>query len=175
MGNLRKPYPVKLIVGFISSDEAFFLQAEKLLIRKFGKIDFNSRILQFNQTDYYEPEFGVNLLRKFVSFNKLIDPGKISAIKVFTGGLEARLSTGNKKRRINIDPGYIHGAKLVLATTKDYAHRIYLSKGIYSEITLSFQNHQFQALPWTYPDYRTPEYLEIFAHIRQLFMSQIKK
>jgi hypothetical protein len=173
MGQVKGHSSVKLIIGFIFKEEDIFNQAKFILAREFGKIDFESQTLAFTHTNYYEEEFGRNLKRKFISFEKAIPPENLSQIKILTNKIERKLSSG-VNRLINIDPGYLDLAKLILASTKDYKHRIYLSKGIYAEITLFYQDKAFQAWEWTYPDYRTNEYIAIFNQIRELYAKQIK-
>jgi hypothetical protein len=174
MGKITKPYPAKLIVGFIFKDKIFYHKSRIILEKTFGKIDFESQILSFFHTDYYQKEIGSNLFRKFISFKKLIQIEQLSKIKVFTNKVENKLSL-DSRRQINIDPGYLDMAKLVLASTKDYKHRIYLDRGIYAEITLFYQDKTFQPWEWTYPDYRTSDYIRIFNQIRQLYAQQCKK
>ncbi len=171
MGRITRAKPVKLITGFIFRDEKYFKKTENILTRKFGKIDFKSQIIPFDFTDYYAKEFGGNLNRVFVSFENLISPKYLSSIKVITNSVEKKLSL-NGNRLINIDPGYLDSARLVLASTKDYAHRIYLDKGIFAEITLIFKDRSFRAWEWTYPDYKREEYIEIFHKIRAIFLRQ---
>ncbi|MFA5156269.1 MAG: DUF4416 family protein [Candidatus Omnitrophota bacterium] len=171
MGRIKNPSPVKLIAGFIFQNKNTFTNAKACLLRQFGKADFESPRLAFNYTDYYKKEIGDGLYRKFLSFEKLIDPSKLAEIKIFANRIEKKFSKDGC-RRINIDPGYLDLAKLVLATTKDYSHRIYLKKGIYAEITLSYQGKDFRPLPWTYPDYQTAEYIRIFNQIRGLYARQ---
>lgn len=173
MGTIRKYSPVKLIVGFIFKDEDILKKAQCYLVKYFGKIDFESKIIPFTYTSYYDKEFGKDLKRKFISFDKLIAPHKLSDIKVFTNKIEKKLSDG-ACRRINIDPGYLDLAKLILATTKDYAHRIYLNNGIYAETTLFYKDKNFRFWEWTYPDYRTSEYIEVFNSIRCLYEEQTR-
>lgn len=168
MGKIRKYNPVKLIIGFIYKDEAVFIKARNKLARKFGKIDFESARIDFNYTDYYEAEMGAGLKRRFVSFHKLIPMQDLYRIKLYTNRLEEKLSI-SKSRQINLDPGYLDSAKLVLASTKDYAHRIFLRKGIFAEVTLSFRDNSFSSNDWTYPDYRSKEYIDIFNQIRKLY------
>lgn len=170
MLKIRKHNLVKLIIGFIYKDEAVFIRAKDRLKRKFGGIDFESGPIDFNYTGYYEKEMGGNLKRRFISFRKPIPIQDLYRIKLYTNRLEARFLV-SKCRRINIDPGYLHPAKLVLATTKDYAHRIFLRKGIFAEITLSFRDNSFSPNDWTYPDYRSKEYIDIFNQIRKLYIS----
>lgn len=175
MGKVKQSLPVKLIVGMISGEESLFKKAEKELAQKFGSVDFRSSLLPFCYSDYYEKEMRVNLKRQFISFEKLIDPAEIVEIKLFTNQLEnsfLHLSSG--KRRVNIDPGYITLAKLVLATTKNFEHRIYLGKGIYAETTLRYKREKgFAPWEWTYPDYRSREYLETFNHLREIYYQQV--
>jgi len=167
---IRKHNPVKLIIGFIYKDEANFIRAKDKLKRKFGRIDFESESIDFNYTGYYEEEMGSNLKRRFISFRKPIPIQDLYRIKLYANRLEARFLV-SKCRQINIDPGYLDLAKLVLATTKDYAHRIFLRKGIFAEITLSFRGNSFSPNDWTYPDYRSKEYIDIFNQIRNLYVS----
>ena len=171
MGRITRAKPVKLIAGFIFKDERYLKQAESILARKFGKIDFKSQLIPFNFTDYYTQEFGSDLKRAFVSFKRLISPKYLSVAKVTTNQIEKKLSL-NGKRLINIDPGFLDSARLILASTKDFAHRIYLDQGIFAEITLVFKDHSFRGWEWTYPDYKKEEYIEIFNNIRTLFLRQ---
>ena len=174
MGKIKKHPPVKLIVGFIFKDQTAQDKALFFLKRLFGKIDFESQTLSFQHTDYYQKEFGTGLKRKFISFKKLILPQDLAKIKNITNKIENKLSL-RSLRRVNIDPGYLDLAKLILASTKDYRHRIYLGRGIFADVTLFFQNHAFRPLECTYPDYATREYSAIFNQIREIYAQQIKK
>ena len=169
MGKTKKPKAVKLIIGMLAKSQKLFDKAEEFFIKDFGPIDYKSRVISFDYTDYYEKELGSPLKRNFISFKKPISPEKIAKIKLITNSIEEKLSA-DKKRRINIDPGYISDAKLVLATTKDYFHRIYLSRGIYAEVTLKWRKGGFEPSEWTYPDYRSKEYIDILNHIRSIHM-----
>jgi hypothetical protein len=174
MGRARSPLPVKLFVGFIYKETEILEAVSRILIRRFGRIDFTSPAIPFTYTDYYIREMGGPLNRTFASFACLIKPEDISRIKTLTNKIEEKFSS-RSARRINIDPGYLDSAKVVLATTKDYVHRAYLKDGIFAEITLHFQNRTFNPWPWTYPDYRTPEYIESFNSMRAIYSGQIKK
>ena len=175
MGKIKYPKPVKLIAGFIFAQEKIFFQAKEELVKKFGEIDFESPLFSFNYTDYYRKEMGNKLWRKFVSFKRLFDPEKIVSVKLFTNEIEQKFSSG-KKRKVNIDPGYLTLSKLVLTTTKNFAHRIYLGKGIYAEVTLRYiKGKGFQPWEWTYPDYRSEDYLEVFNSLREKYKKQLEK
>lgn len=169
MGKARKPKAVKLIIGMLAKSQKLFDIAEEFFIKEYGPVDYKSPAISFGYTDYYEKEMGSPLKRKFISFKKTVSPEKIAKIKLFANSIEKILSA-DKKRRINIDPGYVSDSKLVLATTKDYFHRIYLNYGIYAEVTLKWRKGGFEPFEWTYPDYRSKEYIDILNHIRNFFM-----
>lgn len=173
MGLIKRTSPVKLIIGLIYKEDTVFKKTKSILLKKFGTLDFESQNLFFNHTDYYEKELGKCLKRKFLGFKRLISPCALSKIKSATNQIENKFRQGSC-RLINIDPGYIDMAKLVLASTKDFCHRIYLDKGIYAEVTLVFKNKSFVFWDWTYPDYRSEEYIGIFNQIRQIYAQQCK-
>ncbi|MCM8779712.1 MAG: DUF4416 family protein [Candidatus Omnitrophica bacterium] len=173
MAEVRFPSKTKLIAGLITSDTSIYERAKHLLKRHFGETDCEFGPFDFNYTRYYEKEMGKGLKRYFLAFEKLIMPDRIPEIKIITNTIEKQLSFGGR-RQVNIDPGYLELSKLVLATTKDYNHRIYLGKGIYAEITLYFSKNSFRGWNWTYADYRSPEYINVFNQIRRIYQKQIK-
>jgi hypothetical protein len=114
---------------------------------------------------------GEGLKKQFFAFERLIDPGALAGIKRQTNEWEAEyaaLARHPEPRPLNLDPGYITAAKLVLASTKDHAHRIYLCDGIFAEVTLSYRAGQWQPLEWSYPDYRRDDYQSFFTRCREL-------
>jgi hypothetical protein len=173
MGQIREPKPVKLISSMFTADLELLEVARNKLSETFGPTDYESDLLPFDHTTYYAPEFGEGLMRKIVAFAELVDPGRLAEIKRLTNELETGWAREGK-RRINLDPGYVSLAKLVLATTKNRGHRIYLGQGIYAEITLRYRNKTFQPWAWTYPDYASPPYITIFNHIRELYLAQLR-
>jgi hypothetical protein len=177
VGNVSRHQPVKLIVGLIFSQVSLATRTKTVLNKQFGRTDFESPVLDFTYTDYYDKEFGKGLKRQFISFQRLINPQDIAGIKQLTNRLERQLAQRVNKtdirRQVNIDPGYLELPKLVLATTKDFSHRIYLKNGIFAEVTLVYRKNSFEPLEWTYPDYRTSQYIEIFNHIRQIYTIQV--
>jgi hypothetical protein len=174
MGQVVEPTPVKLIVPMLAREVAWFDLAEQRLVEHFGPADYVSALLRFDHTRYYEPEFGPGLQRLFIAFARLVDPGSLAEIKILTNALEAEWRIEGK-RRINLDPGYLSGAKLVLATTKDQAHRIYLGQGIYAEVTLIYRDRDFRTLLWTYPDYASEAYLQVLREVRTLYLQQLRE
>ncbi len=165
MIKLKKPLNVKYFVGTIFREKEILDKVIKILKKKFGEIEFESEIFPFTHTDYYEEEMGKNLMRKFFSFKPLKSPEELVKLKLFTVEVEKKFMEKNK-RRVNIDPGYVELSKVVLASTKNFSHRIYLGKGIYAEVTLYFKKGEFHPLFYTYPDYRTKEYIEFFKKVR---------
>ena len=178
MGTIMMPQPVKAIIGVLTVEPSLLPTVYAELTQRLGPIDFTSELLHFTSTNYYEAEMGPNIQRQFISFERLIDAGTLAEMKLFTNAVEqtfAVKSPNGDMRRVNLDAGYLCLAKLVLASTKDHAHRIYLRDGIYSEITLRFYRKTFRPWEWSYPDYRLPTYITIFNHIREIYRGQLKK
>jgi len=176
VGEIVPALPVKLFCGMIAADTRLFLRAGNVLTGLYGDIDWESDPIPFDFTDYYEDEMGTGLLRKFVAFAKLMDPGRLADVKIRTNGLEQELATGTDgRRRINLDPGYVDGSRLVLATTKNVAHRIYLGQGIYAEVTLTFRKNGCGYFDWTYPDYRSDRYAGCLREIRRRYLEQVPR
>ncbi len=146
-----------------------------LLERAFGPIDRSTAPALFDKTDYYSREMGSPLFRVFISFAPLVDPGALPEIKRSTNAMEAILLNEKGGRRVNIDPGLLTLQNFVLATTKNYSHRIYLSEGIYGDLTLIFQNGQYRPLPWTYPDYRDEATRRFLRAVRETYKAQLKE
>jgi len=175
MGEPRPPHPVKLFVGMLAGRPEWFDAAERRLARELGPVDLAGEPVPFDVTDYYAPEMGQGLLRKFVACERLVSPGELASIKVATNRIEAELAAeldAPVPRPVNLDPGILDGSKLILATTKDYAHRIYLDRGIYAEVTLIWHKGGWQPTPWTYRDYRSEPYLAFFAAARARYREQ---
>jgi len=174
MGKVKEPLPVKLIASLFTANTKLLEEAKVRLSQEFGPIDYESELLPFDHTTYYAAEFGENLKRRFVAFEKLVHPGRLAEIKLLTNALEMEWAVEGR-RRVNIDPGYVSHSKLVLATTKNHAHRIYLGQGIYAEVTLHYRSGTFQPWPWTYPDYASPPLIAIFNQIRGLYVKQCRQ
>ncbi|MDR2708403.1 MAG: DUF4416 family protein [Elusimicrobiota bacterium] len=174
MGQIGQDNKVKLFCGIIYGDEKIKAQAFEKLIQKFGEIDLESPTIPFDYTSYYNAEMGSNLKRMWISFKNLIFSGGLADIKIFTNDVEQSFAD-NSNRTINIDPGYISAANVVLATTKDYSHRIYLDKGIYGEITTIYKKPQgFIKLPWSYPDYMSETARNFLLKARGIFLEDLR-
>jgi Domain of unknown function (DUF4416) len=165
--------PVKLIFSVLATDVEILNNTMALLSDAYGQPDFISEQMSFNYTDYYRPEMGENLIRRFMSMEKLIRPEVLPDVKIATNEIENKSARDNR-RRVNIDPGYISQAHLILATGKGYTHRPYLREGIYADLTLIYQGKKFYALPWTYPDYAEEKQLIMVGRIRSKYLLQLK-
>jgi hypothetical protein len=164
---------VKLVTSIIYADSPVFRDVMTLLAEHFGRPDFISTQMPFDFTRYYEQEMGPRLKRSVVSFEPCIRPETLPDIKCFTNRVEEQFSNGGR-RCVNIDPGYIAPAHLILATGKGYAHRPYLRDGIYADLTLIYDDGAFRTLNWTYPDYASSEMTAIFVKIRQKHLHSLK-
>lgn len=174
MSSPREASDVKLISSVFSAQEALIDTAIGEMERVFGPADWISEVLPFDRTRYYERETGWPLLRRFLSFRDLIRPESLVEIKLKTNDLEGKYAQGSK-RTVNIDPGYVTLERLVLATGKNYTHRIYLAKGIYADLTLVFHRGSFRPLKWTYKDYADPQIIEYFNLVRERYKQQMKE
>lgn len=165
--------PVKLITGILASSSQRLDDAVGALTERFGAVDTLSIAQPWDVSAYYRDEMGPVIVRQFVSFVHLVGPGKLAGVKQLTNELENRWRSG-PGRQVNIDPGYVATAKLVLASTKDAAHRVYLNGGIYAEVTLHFQDGTFVAHRHTYPDYAMPETVRFFNRVRAAYLAQLR-
>ncbi len=172
MGNINQPNLVKIFFGLIFNEDFNIEEVYKALEQKFNnKIDICSPAIDFTFTKYYNKEMGEKLKRQWISFEKLILPDTLADIKIETNNIEDSFAK-NKNRIVNIDPGYITPANVILASTKDFSHRIYLSKGIYAEVTTIYRKEGFTKLPWTYPDYLCSTATEFILKARQCLLKR---
>lgn len=174
MGEVRPPQKGLLFQALTAADPDLLIEAEQMLIRRYGTVMTKMGPFRFDRyTDYYQSEMGAELWKNFYLFSEPVTLENIHRYKLESQSLELRyLSDGNRK--INCDPGYLTLYQLGLLSTKAYSHRIYLSEGIYAECTLIAHGNQFEALPWTYPDYRTEEALAFFGEARKRLKQMIR-
>jgi len=172
MSSPREGDDVRLISSIFSSQEELVETAISRLEEMFGPLEWRSPPVLFDRTRYYEKEMGWPLHRRFVSFRDLIRPEALVEIKLRTNALEKTFDQEGK-RALNIDPGYICMERLVLATGKNYTHRIYLTKGIYADLTLVFHKGSFRPLEWTYRDYAEEKLIIQFNEIRARYKAQL--
>jgi hypothetical protein len=171
--SIRDGEPVGVLAcGLLVSKEKSLASVKATLAEVWGSIAKESEVIPFDFSRYYEREMGPGLLRQFLAFEKPVLQEALPEFKRQAIALEAEagdLTSGRLCRRVNSDPGYVTLERLVLATTKNYSHRLYLRDGIYAEVTLIFRSGTFHPLEWTYPDYRAPMAIEFFNQVREGF------
>ncbi len=170
MGHPAPHPPTVLLVAAFSRYPAALEWARRRAEETWGPAAEVSEVFDFCETDYYEATMGAGLKKVFFAFDAAFDPTELPEVKRTTNRWEAECAaccSGPEPRPLNLDPGYLTLAKLVLASTKDHAHRIYLGQGIFAEVTLVFRQGAWQAQPWTYPDYRRGDYQAFFTRLRE--------
>jgi hypothetical protein len=175
MGIIRETLPVKLIVGVLTSIPELLPETEEKLTALFGAIDARSEIFPFDWTGYYDAEMGSPLYRRFLGFADLIEAPAVAGAKIAANELEAAMAGKYLAvlRPVNLDPGYMEQSKIVLASTKNFFHRILVSDGIYAEVTLHYQDGRWKSFPWTFPDYGSEKYHPFFAALRENYRRQL--
>ena len=173
MSTPSEPDPVKRIASLIAAKEGILDRAISDLEDLYGPTDWVSPLMAFDRTRYYEREMGGPLARKFAAFERLMSRQELPRTKLETNLLEEQ-SREQGRRAVNIDPGFICLERLVLATGKNYTHRIYLSQGIYADLTLVFHRKCFRPLAWTYPDYADAKVIEYFNAVREGYKEQLR-
>lgn len=178
MATASEPASVKLICGLISARAEWLAAAMGAMTEAFGPVDLVSDVMDFDFTDYYDEQMGSPLLRQFVSFAELVSPEVLAEAKVCTNGIEADFAAAHPDgpaRPVNLDPGYIAPAKLVLGSMKDFAHRVYLGLGVYGEVTLQYHEGRWDPLPWTFPDFASPRYHDFLTETRSRLREATKE
>ena len=170
--------PVLLLAAAFSRYDAALDWAEAMLQMAWGPVVLESPRLDHRETTYYESTMGPDLKKVFYAFERLVDPASLAERKLRAIAWEdeyRRQASHPEPRPLNIDPGYLTEAKLVLASTKDRDHRIYLSQGIFAEVTLHFQRGAWVSRPWTYPDYQRADYHEFFSRCREFLRQSYRE
>lgn len=170
MGRPRVRPPVLLVAAAFSRHEKALAWARRRMEQLYGPVGLASEPFPFVQTAYYEPTMGAGLSKVVWAFEGPIEMGRLPGIKLATNELEEELARAGEfpeERPVNIDPGYLDLGKVVLASVKDHAHRIYLADGVFGEVTLHYREKAWRPWPWTFPDYREPGVLAFFEAARE--------
>ena len=170
----REPKPAKLVIGLFMKDRSLFEALVAELVAGFGSLDMVSPWLPFDYTSYYEQEMGAPLFRRLLAFKSLIGQLDLAGVKVATNNLEDQY-TRSGRRRVNIDPGYLSYERFVLASGKNFVHRIYIGQKMYADLTLIYQKAAFQKLPWTYPDYADQPIQSFLERVRKKYAVDLKR
>ena len=172
MSKLQPPPPGKLVFGLIYRESIPARSCWEELEQLWGPWDYISAATAFRFTGYYEKEMGASLFRRWGCSRRLVPQDQLAAVKLKTNELETRWEVKGQ-RQVNVDPGILSAERLVLATGKNYIHRIYLGSGVYGDLTLIYSQGSYRPLPWTYPDYQVPETIAMFNIIRKRYQMQI--
>ncbi|MDG2381210.1 MAG: DUF4416 family protein [Pirellulaceae bacterium] len=178
MAEIRSARPVVMLIAVCSRYEQALDWAAQRAETEFGPIELRSPAFEFNQTEYYQASMGAGLKKQFLALRRLIDPGQLRHVKRSSNGWEieyAKQTDWPEERPLNLDPGYVSEAKLVLASTKDHSHRIYLDDGIYAEVTLHYRGGRWQKSAWTYPDYQQADFQEFFLRCRDFLRLELRQ
>jgi len=168
------PEPARLVISALTPHEDLIQEISTRLAEELGPVQEQIGPIQFNYTDYYDREMGPGIFRWLWSFDKLVDKSSLVSVKLLTNRKEQSY-TERDKRRINLDPALLSLGNFVLATGKDNAHRIYLDKGIFADLTLVFRGGTYRPLEWTYPDYADPVLIDILNRIRENYKCRLKE
>ncbi|HDS03011.1 MAG TPA: DUF4416 family protein [Firmicutes bacterium] len=175
MGKIKKPREALLFCGLLYASEQLFEDALQSLSDLFGPLAKEARGFPFKGTDYYQRELGEEIYKGFLFFEQLIPMDVMASVKMKTNELEERLSLPRTLRSVNLDPGYLDLSKVMLATTKDRAHRLYLRDGIFGEVEYTYCKNSYTPCPWTYPDYRQSEYISLFNEMRFYYQERLRQ
>jgi hypothetical protein len=173
----REPDPALLVVAAFSRHGGALAWARERLQEVFGPIELAGKPFPFDQTRYYEPAMGPGLIKQLLAFRGLVAPDSLADLKRQTGALERRLAGAGdypEPRPLNLDPGLLTPGKVVLATTKDQAHRVYLRGGVFAEATLRYHAGAFEPWPWTYADYRLPCVHDFLLRARGYYRERLR-
>ena len=178
MGEITQPKPVLLFAAITSRYETAIEWSIERATADWGRVALQSSVFDFTETSFYNDSMGQDLKKQLFAFEPLIAPDALPQQKVRSNQWEDEFNNGSEypeKRPLNIDPGYVTEAKLVLATTKDRDHRIYLSDGILAEITLHFQSGKWQKSRWTYPDYQREDFQDFLTKCREYLRQRLRE
>jgi hypothetical protein len=168
------PDPALLVISALYADERLMAEAIGKLPAELGAVRPIGSELDFGWTDYYAEEMGPALKRRFLVAERLVPGELLGGIKKITCAVERELAGSDGRRRINLDPGLVTLGNFVLASTKNNSHRIYLGDGIFAELTLRFVHGDFQALPWTYPDYASDGIRGLLRQLREGYQQKLR-
>lgn len=168
------PLPARSFLSVLGVDWGeFWDDLRPRLEALLGEIDYESALIPFTQTAYYNQEMGQPITRRILSFSRPLALDSLPGIKLATNALENERAKDGR-RQFNLDPGYITQERLVLATGKNFSHRIYLDQGIWADLTLIFHKGDWFDLPWTFPDYATAEIKQHLTRIREMYKNDLK-
>lgn len=176
MSRPHAPLPAKLVISVLSADlPAVWDAVTAALEARFGRAEIAYPAMAFDHTAYYNDELGSPIVRRLLVFADLLPQEALGPAKLFANAVEDRFARPDGRRRVNLDPGLLTCERFVLATGKNYTHRIYLGQGIFGDLTLVFQAGSWQTLPWTFPDYAAPDMLARLSDVRSRYRRDLRE
>ncbi len=170
MSRRAVPAPARLVVSAIYRDERVLEAALPRVSEILGEARFIGRVFPFDHTEHYTAEMGAPLFRRFLEASASVPRDALPDIKIGLGRIEQELSEG-EHRTVNLDPGLVTPENFILATGKNFTHRVYLRDGVFAELTLIFGKGEYRSLPWTYPDYASPEIRSLLQGVRSALLA----
>ena len=164
--------PLKLFAAVLYREEPLLEQTRKLLSDVFGPEDHVSRPVPFEHTGYYREEMGEPLFRIFISYSSLVNPQYLVTAKLEAHRIEQELAVSGARRQVNIDPGVLDYLKVVLASFKYQAQKIYLDRGVWADLTLYYRKGGWARFEWTFPDFKAGLYDRPLLEIRRIYKRQ---
>ena len=174
MAQIREVQRVKSVCGITFAQSVELEGILDAIAGIIGKVEQRCEVFEFDHTGYYAEEMGDGLRKVFASFQGLIHPGRLSEMKKKTTNELEAVWSEHERRKVNLDPGYVTMAKVVMASAKDFAHRVYIGDGIYGDVQLQYRDHGFRVQPWTFPDYQTQIALSFFEDVRKALYEEVK-
>lgn len=171
MARIQKPPKGRLVVSIIYNSLDGLADSLKLLEKHFGRVQCETMELAFT-SDKYTEEMGNGLQRRFYSFERLVERDRLPEIKSACHKVEQQLGDlvhDYAFRTVNIDPGILTPDNLVMASHREYNHRVYLRDGVFAELALVYSRGRFVRLPWTVVDFCQGEAIEFFLRVRESF------
>jgi hypothetical protein len=159
---------VQPIVGVLAASLTALEEARAAVADAIAPIALASSPRQWTESAYYAAEMGPEIWRQYLACERRIAPETLAELKRLTGRLEERWR-GPRGRAVNLDPGYLDLLRVVLASTKDAAHRVAIGPGLWAEATLHFERGTFAPWPYTYPDYAAVDARAFFTAVRAEF------
>lgn len=148
-----------------------FITVFNIWSERFGhSIEFHHDF--FPMKDYYSSQMGEAQFLKRVIFMGLTPCNREDLVmhKIWADQLEKKITEEKSYRALNLDIGLLTTENVTLATGKNFSHRIYLGFGVFSDLNLKIENKSFKALPWAYPDYAHPDFIQFFNWSRNFLL-----
>lgn len=178
-----QPTPGFHTVSIFAQERALCLEALAYFEKRHGKALLPLCEYAFTHTDYYREEMGGSLHKILAGFPKLSPREKLAEEKLFGIKIEKRFADKNSKkdpmesRRVNIDPGFLSLENFILLTCKNFSHKAYLGKGVFSDLTLIYDSKEghYRPLPWSFKDYTEEPVGKYLLELRKKLRELLKK